>query len=163
MTRPRIPLFSLEISGFFQGSIRERRSLAPLRRRSRSDTPYHWTPASQCRLIRNSHPQPDALRAIQRMSPPRTVGMIANRRRRVNGRARPKRKFRTAFANTARNLRKYVNSQTNSLPYRWTADDITVRTDGDFIWQLALRWQLARDVLVVGRILFQVRTPRMRI
>ena len=96
-------------------------------------------------LYGTRHPQPDAPRAIQRMSPPRTAGMIAQtaaarqwpRQPKLAHDVRhsaPKRKFRTAFANTARNLRKYVNSQTNSLPCRRSADDIAVRTDGDFIW-----------------------------
>ena len=52
------------------------------------------------------------------------------------GHAVPKRKFRTAFANTARNLRKYVNSQTNSLPCRRAADDIAVRANRNLIRQL---------------------------
>ena len=83
------PAFALEITSFRYSSIRERRSLAPLRRRSRSDAPYHWTPVSQCRLIRNSPPAIHwASRVIQRMSPPRTVGMIAKRRFCVNWRRR---------------------------------------------------------------------------
>ena len=48
------PAFQLEISRFSYGSIRERRSLAPLQDRS---------------LIRNSHPQSDAPRGFKRFLP----------------------------------------------------------------------------------------------
>ena len=56
VTRSRIAPFSLEISGFFQGSICERRSLAPLRLWSRR----------QFRLDRFCHPE----RSFIRNSPP---------------------------------------------------------------------------------------------
>lgn len=68
----------------------------------------------------------------------RTVGKSTKIR--LDRTLRAKHEFRAAFANTVRNLRKYVNSQTNSLPRRRAADDIAVRADGNLIRQLALRW-----------------------
>ena len=92
-------IFTIRTRGCFQilkNSIRERRSLAPLRRRLSNSVRPLLSLSKSVRpllsikqLIRNSHPQSDAPRAIQRMSPPRTVGMMANRRFCVNCRDRP--------------------------------------------------------------------------
>ena len=99
--------------------------------------------------------------------------MIAKRRFCVNCRvapklatsvqnAVPKRKFRAAFANTARNNVRQLKKPL-LLPGQRSADDIAMRANGNLIRQLALRWQIAWNVLVVGCVLLQVRTPRMRI
>ena len=72
--------FQLEISGFSQGSIRERRSPGPASAAvaGRRALPRN-APSSRLNLIRNLRPRPDAPRVIQRMSPLRTFGIIAQR------------------------------------------------------------------------------------
>ena len=75
---------SLEISGFSYSSIRERRSLAPLRACQRHAARGRGYGKD---LIRDSHPQARCLTGIQRISPPRTLGMIAKRRFCVNCRS----------------------------------------------------------------------------
>ena len=91
----------------FKPSTRERHSLAPLRPCPRHDA---GRVGYDRRLIRNSRPQSDAPRVIQRMSAPRTVGMIAKRRRCVNGRNR----LKTVGKSVARLVSDFVASAQRS-------------------------------------------------
>ena len=108
ITRDASPYFAslLEISGFSQSSIRERRSLAPLRRRAEDVAPYHWAPTSVCHLIRNSPPAARCTAGIQRISPPRTGRMIAQT-------ALP----RQSFDPSERNVVNSTSSLPRSLAY----------------------------------------------
>ena len=63
-----------------------------------------------CHLIRNSHPQARCLTGIQRISPPRTLGMIAKRRFCVNCRARPNWRVERFQPRDGRKMAKAIGS-----------------------------------------------------
>ena len=141
------PASTLEISGFRCSLIRERRSLAPLRRRLSNSVRPLLSLSKSVRpllsieqLIRNSHPQARCLTGIQRISPPRTVGMIAKRRFCVNCRDRPKTQIPHRVCKHGAESRIAHHSKANLFPRFWTVDDIAVRADGNLVRQLALRW-----------------------
>ena len=63
------PAFTLEISGFSESSIRERRSLAPLRRRGRSPRPTIGRKSQHAALYGTATRKQGALRGFKGFLP----------------------------------------------------------------------------------------------
>ena len=104
------------------------------------------------------------------MSPPRTVGMIAQTAAARQWPRQPENANSAPAANPMRNrYTPYICSEQidvieNLLPRRWTADDIPMRADGNLIRQLMLQGEIRRNISAISRISRKFRpTVGMRI